>query len=64
MTLFYSRPSRRGRTIRTAALPRNYWAFDAELAGQDQPRLRPGAAIAFAIGAVVLLLAFVEIMAS
>ena len=58
------RPSGRGSTALTAALLPTNWGFDVELAEHDQPKLRPGAAIAFPIAAVGSVLAFIEIVTS
>jgi hypothetical protein len=60
----YRRPPGRGSTALAAALLPTNWGFDVELAAHDQPKLRPGAAIAFTIAAVGSVLAFIEIVTS
>jgi hypothetical protein len=57
-------PSGRGSTALAAALSPTIWGFDVELAAHDRPKLRPGAAIAFTIAAVVAVLSFIEVIFS
>jgi hypothetical protein len=47
---------------RASVLRAGYPSYHVDDAGQDTPRLHPGAAIAFAIVAAVLMLIFVEIV--
>ena len=51
-------------SVRLAGLPGGYSNLDFEMADDSRPRLRPGAATAFTIAAVVAVLTFIEIIFS
>ena len=53
-----------GASVQLSAMPGGHPYSGLESAAQPPPRLRPGAAITFAIVAVVGLLAIIEIMLS
>ncbi len=63
MTIFSNRAFGRSPSRAAALLPAS-WGYDVELAAEDQPKLRPGAAITFTIAAVGSVLAFIEIVTS
>ena len=44
--------------------PSPYWTMHREGTEQSPPKLRPGAAIIFAIAAVVAVLSFIEVLVS
>jgi hypothetical protein len=51
-------------SVRLSGMPGGYPNDSFEAADHSPPRLRPGAAIAFAIAAVVAVLTFIEIVFS
>ena len=51
-------------SVGLSGLPGGYSNSNVETADHSPPRLRPGAAIAFAIAAVVVVLSFIEIIFS
>lgn len=53
-----------GASVRLAGLPGGYSNLNFEAADDSPPKLRPGAAITFAIAAVVAVLSFIEIIFS
>lgn len=53
-----------GASVRLSGMPGGYPNSNFGATDHSQPRLRPGAAIAFAIAAVVAVLTFIEIIFS